>query len=329
MSAWREPVLVTGAGGFIGRYLVQSLDEAGVSVYALMLPGEPVPTTWSADVRIVIGDVTDRHAMRKALSGAGTVFHLAAVVGDWGAESLFQKVTVGGTANVLEAAAESGTRAVLASSIVVYGHRLGTDACHEGLDFGDTFGPYGRSKQAQEKLAWDLVHSAGLELTVVRPANVFGVGSRPWVEMVLPLLHRRDPTLIGGGHGNAGLCHVRNLVDLLLRAGLDPVAVGRTYNGADGSDVTWRRYFSDLAEIVGAPKPRSIPRWAAGPAARVCEFLWYFLKKEERPPLTREALNLAGSHHRISITKAHRELGYEPNFTYDEAIAELRAALQA
>jgi nucleoside-diphosphate-sugar epimerase len=189
-------------------------------------------------VEVVRGDVTDRASAERAVRGARVVFHLAAVVSDSGDERVFQRVTVGGTDNVLGAAAAEGARAVLVSSVVAYGDALRGDACDEDHPFGRPLGLYSRSKQAQERLARELARTRGLQLTVVRPANVYGPGSKPWMDEVVTQLCKG---LVGGGEGNAVLCHVGNLVDLLARAGNGSQALGRSYNAADGSDVTWTR----------------------------------------------------------------------------------------
>ena len=112
-----------------------------------------------------------------------------------------------------------------AESIVVYGERLGRQICDESTPFGRPLGPYSRSKQAQERIARDLEATDGLRVTLVRPANVFGPGSIPWVHEVVALLRRRGVTLIGGGWQNAGLCHVDNLVELLMLAATADEAV--------------------------------------------------------------------------------------------------------
>ncbi|MEO1084596.1 MAG: NAD-dependent epimerase/dehydratase family protein, partial [Acidobacteriota bacterium] len=173
----------------------------------------------------------------------------------------------------------------------------------------------------------------GVELTVVRPANVYGPHSGPWVEMVLPLLRSRQVTLIGGGDFDAGLSHVDNLVELMTLALSKPQATGRAYNGADGFGVTWKRYFSDLSGLISAPPPRSVPRALAVPLAVGCEALWRTLPllriqpTTARPPLTREAINLVGSACRIPTDRAAAELGYRPQVGYDRALEGIAATL--
>lgn len=176
--------LVTGASGFIGRWLIKRLLADGERVRALVLPNEDVRGVWPEVVEVLRGSITERTEVGQAVQGADTVYHLAAMVGDWGDELKYQHVTVGGTWNVLQAVAPSA-RVVLASSIVVYGHLIGQAVCDEDLSFGRPQGMYSRAKQAQEKLAWQVAAERNLQLSIVRPANVFGVGSRPWVEALL------------------------------------------------------------------------------------------------------------------------------------------------
>ncbi len=165
-------------------------------------------------------------------------------------------------------------------------------------------------------------------MSIVRPVNVFGPGSGPWVRDVADQLRSGLPTLIAGGDQDAGLTYVDNVAEVLVRAAGHPAAVGRVYNANDAHGVTWRRYFSDLAELIGAPDPRSLPRWTADAMATVCEAIWRASRRKGRPPITHEALNLVGSHHRVPIGRARRELGYEPGVAYAEGLAAVAASLR-
>ena len=312
--------LVTGATGFIGSRLVARLREDGVSARALVLPDEPLPPGWDPGVEVVRGDITERNGLKPAVEGSEVVFHLAALVGDWGPEQAFRRVSTEGTRNMLSAAAACGARFVLASSIVVYGDRLGREVCTEDLPHGRAYGPYSRSKQAQERLAREWLER-GMDVRIVRPANVFGAGSRIWVDEVIRLLLERSPTLIDGGGGNAGLVHVDNVVDILIRAASDRASPGGTYNACDELDVSWRRYFSDLASIAGAGTPRSAPSWLAWPLASIMEPLWRLAGSARRPPLTREALHLICADHQVPAARARDALGHRSLVDYDGAMA--------
>jgi nucleoside-diphosphate-sugar epimerase len=320
------PVLVTGGTGFIGRRLVDRLLSAGSAVRVLALPEEDLPPAWGAGVEVHRGSLTEPAAVRAAVEGTGLVFHLAAVVGDWGAESLFREITVEGTRRVLGPAHVERIPVVLASSIVVYGDRLGREVCDEALDHGRPYGPYSRAKQAQERLAQDYLE-LGADIRIVRPANVYGPGSRVWLDEVAAVLRRGAPALIDGGRQNAGLVHVDHVADVLLRAGGPRGRAGGVYNACDELDVTWARYLGDVARLVGAPTPRSAPSWLAWPLATGMEWLWRALGSVERPALTREALRLISADHRVPARRARSELGHEPTVGYAGAMTACGADL--
>jgi nucleoside-diphosphate-sugar epimerase len=329
-SADAAPVLVTGATGFIGARLVARLRAADARpVRALVLPEDDVPGAWDDDVELITGDIADPAAVARACDGVCVIYHLAAVVGDWGPASLYRRVTVDGTRHVLDAAERNGARVVLASSIVVYGHRLGREVCAEGTPHGRPYGPYSRAKQAQERMASQRVADRSADIRIVRPANVYGVGSRNWVDEVLKVLAAGGPSLVDGGYQNAGLVHVENVVDVLLAAACDEVAPGEIFNACDELSVTWGRYFTDLARLAGAPPPRSVPAWVAWPLATVMESLWRIARRRRRPPLTREAIHLISADHHVSAQKARRDLGHRSRIDYDTALAAIAGSLDS
>jgi len=118
------------------------------------------------------------------------------------------------------------------------------------------------------------------------------------------------------------------VADILILAGVDEKAVGRVYNASDGLDVTWHQYFTDLAQMIGAKKPGSVPRFAAVISARVFEALWKLFRVKKRPPLTREALNLVGSDNRFPNQRLRDELGYTPRISYAEGMDRTRAYIE-
>ncbi len=323
-----EPVLVTGATGFIGSRVVYLLRRAGRSVKALVLPGETVPHTWGEAVEIIRGSIDDPAAVAAAVTGAGTIIHLAAVVSDWGDEALYWRLTVEGSRLLFEQAVKNDCRLVLAASVVVYGDNIRKGPCPEETPYGKTFGPYSRTKQAQEKLAWKFYRELGLRLTVVRPANVYGPGSGPWLHDIIKVLKTGAPGLISKGRGKAGLAYVDNVADALILAGGHDQAVGRAYNACDELDVTWHRYFSDLAAMIGVGQPASVPRPAAVVGAVAMEAIWKAFGVKKRPPLTREALNLIGSDNRVPADRIRAELGYQPRVGYAEGMAATKTYLE-
>ncbi|MDJ0864546.1 MAG: NAD(P)-dependent oxidoreductase [Myxococcota bacterium] len=328
MSGVRAPALVTGAGGFIGRRVVARLLADGVETRALLLPDEAAPGDWGDRVRIERGDVRDPEAVREAVRGTGTVFHLAALVAEAGDDyAAHWAVTAEGSRNVYAAAAAARARVVVTTSICAYGDRIQRDVCREDSERGAYQGPYGRAKQAQEDLALEAHERDGLAVSIVRPANVYGVGSRPWVDLLGEAIRAGAIAVLGDGSGNAGLVHVDNLVDALMRVAASDAAIGRTYNVCDGLDVTWRQYMDDLARLQGVAGPGTVPREPLLEAARANEDPPALVGPRDAaiPPL--EMLNLVGSDNRFDTTRIREELGWAPRVGYDQALEEIGAYL--
>jgi nucleoside-diphosphate-sugar epimerase len=234
-------------------------------------------------------------------------------------------VNLQGSRNVFEAAVQSGAQVQLLSSCAAYGDWIGRQVLREDLALARPVGRYSLYKQRQEQLGWQYQRERGLRLTVVRPSKVYGPGSRPWVHEVARVLRRGRPALIDGGNYNPGLVYVDHLVDIMLLAAARPGAVGRAYNGYDGTTVSLRQYFTDLARIVGAPPPRSMPRWFARLLAAVIEPAWQLLRIKSRPLLTRDSLRLISSNYQISLDRVQSELGFTPRVSYAEALERVSA----
>ncbi len=318
-----EPILVTGGAGFIGQNLVNRLLREGYKVSVFDIPGANFPAEWRGKANLFTGDIRHPQDVLRAMDGMRTVFHLAAVVTDAGTLSHHRSVTVGGTQNIMAAAAREKSLVILTSSITVYGENIQKNVLEEDSPWGKPAGYYGTCKQEQEQLARQMAAQNGTELIVIRPANIYGPGSKLWVEGVITELRRGTPSLIGGGDFDAGLCHVSNLVELLMLAAQNPAAIGQVYNAADGFNITWKQYFNDLARIARAPRPKAIPRGVARVLAIVVEKFWRGLRLPGRPPLTYEAFNLVGHPTRFPLNRAIRELRYQPVTSYEQALREL------
>jgi len=334
-------ILVTGATGFIGRRVIARLHGDGHRVRALVLPGEDVSgilgatshdATHSADPRnateIVRGDVRDATTVRAAAHGVSHIIHLAAVVTDWGDDAVFHAINVGGTRNILDAAAgENCQRVLMVSSVVVYGWQLRSRQCHEDSPRQRGVGPYSRTKSESEELALTYHRQGRVPVTIVRPGNVYGPGSPNWVDEIVSLLGAGSLVMIGDGSGDASLAYVDNVVDVIVRATMHPHSAGKIYNANDGSGVSWRQYFHDLARLIDVRPPRrSIPLPVARALAITMERSFKLLRRTRRPLLTTEAVVLISSRHPVPIRRAVDELDYRP-ISYDDAMKSVAAYL--
>lgn len=321
------PILVTGGTGFIGRKLVDLLLEKGHQVASFALPGEPVPEHWGARVKVIRGDITQAQDVRAAMQGIKTVFHLAAVVG-LGAYEKHRQITIEGSRHIFDAALDNDSKVLLAASIVVYGHQIQNGVCDDDMPHGKHQGSYSWAKMAQEKLALEY-RDKGMPLTVIRPANVYGVGSGPWVEGLFSMITNNSLPIIGDGSGNSGLVHVDNLVDAFVMAASSEEALGKIYTVCDGLDVSWSEYFHGLADMLKVSQLPKVDRQDLIDAASLYDKPELLEIADDMPTMPLEFINLIGNSNLFDSTRIRQELGWKPKTTYEQALAEIKESLKA
>ena len=323
-------VLVTGAGGFIGGFLCKRLIDEGFSVKALAMPEESADHLERMGCSIVRGDLTKTDSIRGICEDVEMVYHLAGRVTYWGTRKDFYDAIYMATKHLLEESCGNGRRFVLASSVVAIGlgpkHLNGyreTDPTRKAGIF------YGDAKLEAEKLLWQYHRDGKITGTVIRPTNVIGPGS-VWVRDAVDTLKKPFFPLVDGGRWSASLVYVENLVDAFLLAGTKDEAKGQTYHIMDDYDITFRQYFSDIAEMMGKPITRTtflpIPFAVAWPLAGLIggAASIFGLKTS----LTRHSVAMIGRNNDLDTSKARRELGWKTRVSYDEAKERIREWLK-
>ena len=324
----QQSVLVTGGTGFIGRRVIERFMREGWTVSSLALPGEASPDAWAGRVKQQFGDIMALGSIRAAATNCDLIVHLAGLVGHGGDYDRQWAIFVDGTRNICEAASAVRARLVVSSSIAVYGTFIQARTCHEDIGHGPWAGAYGRAKQGQENVSRDIAAREGLDLTLIRPANVYGLGGGgAWGDRLLDAISAGGGALIGDADANnAGLVHVDNLAEAIYLAGTHANAVGRTYNVCDNEDVSWARFMTDMAGLVGRPRPVAfalddvlqLVRANEDPAALIAP------KDPDLPFM--EGLNLVGFDNKIPSDRIRTELGWAPATTYAQAMASWRGA---
>lgn len=230
------PVLVTGAGGFVGRRVVARLQAAGVPVIA----GYRRPPAGGVAL-----DVLDPAALAAALPGVETVVHTA--VG----EARDTRVIVEGTRNTLAAARAAGVRRfVQLSSVAVYGAVEGR--VDEDAPTDHPHGAYGAAKVEAEAAC----RAAGdMAVAILRPTLIYGPGSAAWTTLYLDRMHDGGwPVLGTAGAGDANLLHVDDLAGFVAHLATAPSPIAGTFN-VNGTDIpSWHDYLEALRDAIQAPR---------------------------------------------------------------------------
>src|SRR5947209_2390864 len=247
-------VLVTGGSGFIGSHVVDKLRARGHEpvIYDL----RPSPWHESGTVDTVLGSITGREALERALHSCDAVAHLAAVadVNDVHASpEEAERINARGTVAVLEAARRAGvSRIVYASTIWVYSDCVGEEVDEE------TLLPAPSHLYTSTKLAGELYCKAyqelyGIDYTILR----FGIpyGPRAREAAVIPAfvnkaLAGQPLTLAGDGSQSRRFVYVEDLADGVAR-GLDDVAANRVYNLASNENVSIKQIAETVKDLIG------------------------------------------------------------------------------
>jgi nucleoside-diphosphate-sugar epimerase len=246
-------VLVTGATGFVGRPLCDSLAQAGYSVCAALHRDRAV----SAHVaqKVVVGDIGATTDWKVALSGVESVIHVAArahVLNDAAdGEQAYMETNARGTQSLAEAAARAGVRRFIYLSTVKVNGEETTGHAFTRDDEPRPQDAYGLSKWFGEKLLFEAAAATGMEVTVVRSPLVFGVGVRANFLRLLRYVDRGVPLPLGAVKNSRSFVSVWNLCDLLVNLLKNPAAPGRTWMVSDGEDLSTPQLIARLGHVMG------------------------------------------------------------------------------
>ena len=298
--------LVTGGAGFIGSHLVEALTARGDRVRVLddfstglrenLAHVLPAP-------EIVDADVADAKAVESATAGVDVVFHLAALASvqrSIEAPSETHRVCATGAVNVLDAARRHGVRRVVyAASSSAYGVPRGEVQTED--DPIMPLSPYAAAKAAAELYCQAFAVSFGLETVRLRFFNIFGPRQRadsPYSGVIAlfaaALSEGRTPTVFGDGLQTRDFTYVTDVVQALTRAADAPNVSGKVYNVGTGRGVTLLGLAAALNRLLGT---NCTPRHG--------------------PPRVGDV-----RHSRADISRARRDLGYEPRVPFEEGLAE-------
>jgi len=256
---WQDrPVLVTGAGGFIGSHLVDELLQRGAEVTAFvhynarndwgMLEGHYTETT--PHLKVIAGDVTDALFVKKAVADKEIVFHLAALIGipySYIAPESYINTNIRGTLNLMQACLDENVdRIVHTSTSEVYGTAQYTPIDEKHPLQGQS--PYSASKIGADKIAESFYCSFGLPVMTIRPFNTFGPrqSTRAVIPTIITQALTSDRVRLGSLTPVRDLTYIADTVSGFIKISESIKTIGRTVNTGSGRGVT----IGELSDII-------------------------------------------------------------------------------
>lgn len=314
-------ILVTGASGFVGKYLCDALHSRGWTVRALAR-GRPA-TQLNLPYEQVYGDVCDRPAMVQALRAMDVVIHLAGrahVLSETAADPLseFRSVNVGGTRTVLGAAVETGVKTFVHMS------SLGAVAAESSETVSDRSTPdpttpYGVSKLESERVVSSISDDNGMEYYILRPPMIYGPGMKGNPLKLFELVDKGVPLPFGAIENRRSILYVGNLsaaINAILSRRPGPSG---TFLIADENPLSTAALVRLIARALGRPdRLLPIPPSLLGAIGKIGDAVSAILPF----PVTSEVLSKVCGSLVVDYTPLATRIGYQPAYSTEQGIAE-------
>ncbi len=254
-----KKILITGADGFIGSHLTETLVKAGYSVKAFVFYNsfnswgwlDTLPKNIKNEIEIFTGDIRDPNGVRKAVNNCDTIFHLAALIGipfSYHSPDSYIDTNVKGTLNILQAGKDENVEKILVTSTSeVYGTAKFIPITEEHPYQGQS--PYSATKIGADRLAESFYRSFNMPIAIVRPFNTFG--PRQSARAVIPtiitqLINGQNEIKLGDLSPTRDLVYVQDTVEGFIEIAKSPKTIGEEINIATQSEIS----INDLAEML-------------------------------------------------------------------------------
>ncbi|HQK43224.1 MAG TPA: GDP-mannose 4,6-dehydratase, partial [Anaerolineaceae bacterium] len=310
------PVLVTGAGGFIGSRLTEALCARGARVRAFvrynsradigllkLLPAEVLRS-----VEVIMGDLQDEDALEKAASGTALVFHLGALISipySYQHPVEVVRANILGTLAVLQACRNAGCRVIHTSTSEVYGSALRVPIDEQHPLQGQS--PYSASKIGADKLVESYYRAFGVPAVTIRPFNTYGPGqsARAIIPTIITQALQAEEIHLGNLDALRDFTYLDDTVAAFIKAAETPGIDGETFNLGSGHEVSIRELSEEIVELTGS-------------RARVV------VDEERLRPEKSEVVRLLADN-----SKARRVLGWAPQVELREGLTRTIAWVRA
>lgn len=333
-----DPILITGAAGFIGSRVAAQLATRGFrNLLCFLRPSgqrsridslaETFPDT---TFQIVTGNLLSREDCERATRNVKLIFHLAAGTGEKSVPDAFMNSVVA-TRNLLDAALNQKClrRLVLASSFAVYTNRQRSRRLTEESPIENhpeqTGDAYCYAKVRQEELVKSYGEKSGISYVIVRPGSVYGPGNKGITGRVG--LGTFGLFLHLGGSNRIPFTYVDNCADAIVLAGLVPGVEGEVFNVIDDELPTSRQFLRSYKKSAGDFRSIYLPHALSYTLCYLWEKYSDWSHGQLPPAYTRRLWYSQWRKTQYSNDKLKRQLGWAPKVTTAEGLRQTFAAM--
>jgi len=323
--------LVTGAGGFLGQYVVEQLLARGDQVRGLARGN--YPELERLGVECVRGDLRDAQRVRSACAGVDVVYHVAGVAGIWGPWEHYHGINVVGTQNVIAGCREQGVpRLVYTSSPSVTFDGTSQENVDETAPYPRRWLCHYSQTKALGEQAVLAANDRTLATCALRPHLIWGPRDQHLIPRLIARARAGQLRRVGDGTNRVDMVYVENAAAAHLQAadalGKDTSVAGRAYFISQGEPVSCWQWIDQILALVGLPRvERAISLKTAWRVGAMLEGVYRVSRISSEPRMTRFLAAQLGTSHYFNICRAQRDFGYEPRVTTLEGMRRLGVAL--
>lgn len=325
-------VFVTGAGGFLGKALCRFLRSADIEVIGYARGN--YPDLEDMGVHLIKGDIADKKSLLAAMHGCDLVFHVASKAGVWGNKDAYFLPNVSGTENIICACQSLNIqRLVYTSTPSVTFSGVDENGIDETQPYAQQYlNFYGLSKALAEKKVL-AANSDSLKTVALRPHLIWGPGDAHLVPRVIARAEAGKLKLVGKTDKLVDTIYIDNAVYAHLLAAVKlndnaPACAGKAYFLSNDQPILMADMLNKILACKGLkPVTKRVPASLAYAVGVLLEWLYWGLRKDSEPLMTRFVARQLSTSHYFDISAAKKDLQYQPLVNIDQGMAKLQASL--
>lgn len=321
-------VFVTGATGFIGSHLIPVLIKKGYKVVVLVRSQDKARPFQQLKVKTVIGEISNPHSFINTLNQCDICIHLAAMRTNWGKEKDFYNINALAIDNIINAKTKL-KHVIITSSVYAIG-----DLKKIPADESSPLCPkdiYGKSKRLLEERTIQNANKYNIPYTIIRPAIAYGPGDNElsFMNKLIRMVVNKKVTILGNGNNLIHLINIDDLINGYMKV-IEKNGTNQVYILAGAKPIKLINLINIIKKDVRSDiRITKIPFYPALLLSYLIEYLYkvaYSLLPNvfvNEPLLLPIKVKIYGKNWYYNISKAVKELGFNPKVTYNDGISKI------